>query len=165
VNGEQLTQGTFAEFIEDRGCDLIDPTSLPADSGAMHLAARLGLSLAMPAEVIAASKGLKLRAEVQITDAVALSSGETELFFQETHKTLGGDPLRVPSAFLIAVPVFLGLDADVLIVRLRYRRKEGRIYWIAVVHNLAELGRLAFEDVAKSVARETKLPLFFASLD
>lgn len=161
ANGEAMPQGVFAEFIEDRAIELVDPAALGPNSGVLALCAKLGLSPATPAEVIGASRGLRMRAEVNVGEAVTLASGETEVMFSERHTGEGGERLRVPQAFIVAVPVFEHSEAEVLLARLRYRRKESRIYWMVALHQFAEIERLAFKDAVAKVSETTGLPLYF----
>ena len=82
--------------------DLLDPDVPGIGDRPLALAAKLGVTLATSAEVVTASRGLKLRAEVNVSESITLASGETELVFGEKHTGADGSALKVPSAFLIA---------------------------------------------------------------
>jgi len=152
----QLSQGDFADFIEARALDLLDPTEA-GEHPAKDLAARLALELAEPAKVIAASRGLKLRAEVNVTEAVTLESGETELHFAEKHVGTDGQQVKVPSAFLVGIPVLKGAPRDVLLARLRYRRAQGqpRVTWAVSLHRPEDVMRAAVDEVVAIVREGT----------
>ncbi len=159
-----LTQRDFAELVEDRALDLIDEASLDETHPVRELAKRLNLTLATASEVIEASRGLKLRAEVNVGETVTLSSGESELHYTETHKGANGETLRVPSAFLIAVKVLKGEGhpLDVLIARLRSRRVSGqpRVSWCVVLHAAEGVQRTALKELIERVRSETGLDLY-----
>lgn len=173
VDNTALTQRDFAEIIEDRALDLIDPAAVEAvpatdttpavaRNAVLDLADKLGLTLATTAEVIEASRGLKLRAEVNVGETITLSSGETEIHYSEAHKGADGAALKVPSAFLIAVPVLKGAFRDVLLVRLRYRRASGqpRVSWCVVLHHPDEVQKHAVAELVERVRTETGLDVF-----
>ena len=166
ANGAAMSQQDFAELIEDRAADLIAVSDLPEGSVLPNLAASMGLTIATPAEVTAASRGLKVRAEVGVTDATSLVSGETELRYDEKHTGPDGEPLKVPSAFLLGVPVFKGAQRDPLLVRLRYRRipNAARVQWTAVIHMAEEAFEAAINEAIEAVTTGTGLPVFRASL-
>ncbi len=156
ADNNALTQRDFAELVEDRALDLLDPTDAPGDP-TVALAEKLGLTLATAREVIEASRGLKLRAEVNVGEAIVLQTGETELHFTEVHKAADGSALKVPPAFLIGVPVLRRAPRDVLLVRLRYRRVPGqpRVAWCVNLHRPDEVLRNAIDEVAATIARDT----------
>lgn len=161
AHGQGQNQADFAAFIEDRAADLLDVRSLADDHPMRTLLARLRVSPADATQVIEASRGLRLRAEINVAEAVTLSSGETELVFSEKHQGDDGKPLVVPTAFLIAIPVFRGEMLDVFLVRLRYRRNPAtmRIGWTVSLHQIDEVVLNAAREVLARVARETSVPV------
>mgnify|MGYP001616645358 FL=1 len=58
-----------------------------------------------------------------------LASGEATLLFEETHKGADGQPLKVPAAFLVAIPVLRGGPLYRVPVLLRYRVQGGKVSW------------------------------------
>ena len=185
AHGEAVSQTAFALFIEERSVDLIDrPTQppappldvlSPADAPAttpteqpelpehVKIADRMGLVTASPLEVIRASRGLRLRAEVNVNEAVVIESGETEVSFAEKHTGQGGEKLTVPSAFFIGIPVFRDEPLDVVLVRLRYRRQDQRIAWTPSMHAPDDLLAYAFKTALDRVREATKVPVFLGS--
>lgn len=164
AHGELVSQTDFAFFMEERAIDLVDPGALNSDHSALVLAGRLGVALSTPAEVVAASRGLKIRAEVKVSESVTLETGESELIFVEKHAGEGGERLRVPSAFLIAIPVFRGEPRDVMLVRLRYRRtQEQRIAWCVSLHGADDALLVAFTATVDRVRAGTGLQVLLGS--
>jgi hypothetical protein len=106
------------------------------------------------------SRGLSVTSGQKMTRAVNLSSGEAEFQFVEEHKDSAGAPLRIPGAFVIAVPVFDKGDRFQLGVRLRYRVSQGTVAWFFEVYRAAETADLAFEEAVAEVEGDTGLPVF-----
>lgn len=163
AHGELVSQSEFAFFMEERAADIVEPSALDMTHPAVVLAARLGAVLSTPAEVVAASRGLKINAEVKVSESVVLESGESEIAFSERHVGEGGVKLRVPSAFLIGIPVFRGEPRDVMLVRLRYRRSEGGVKWCVSIHGADDALQVAFDETVKRVREATELPVFIGS--
>lgn len=162
VHGESLSQTDFATFIEDHVVDIVDPMELDAEHPVLALANVLGVAPAARAEVVAASRGLRLRAEINVAESITLESGETELVFGEKHTDANGGPLRVPSAFVLGFPLFEGAIRDVMLVRLRYRRAQGapRVHWTATIYQREEVRATAMRDLVRFIAEETGAPVF-----
>lgn len=162
VHGTAQSQTDFATFVEDRLADILDPGQLPEDHPLRSLIPVLGVTVATPAEVVAASRGLRLRAEINVTESITLASGETELVYSEEHKGQDGGSLKVPAAFLVALPVFDGAPRDVMLVRLRYRRIQGqpRVMWTATVYQREEVLATALRDLVSHLATATGCPVY-----
>ena len=163
VHGTSMSQADFAAFIDDRLADILDPgafTMQDPENPLHTLMETLAVKPASAADVVEASRGLKLRAEVNVTERVSTISGEVELVYGETHAGADGYTLRVPSAFLIAVPVFDGAPRDVMLVRLRYRRVQGqpRVNWTATVYQREEILSTALRDLAAHIEDATGCP-------
>lgn len=164
AHGEAVTQTAFAVFIEEHAVDLIDrPDPVPVPCVAVDVVDRMALPLAAPAEVMKASRGLRVRAEVNVAEAVVIESGETEVSFVEKHTGASGEKLTVPSAFLIGIPVFRDEPLDVVLVRLRYRRQEQRIVWTPSLHAPDEILAGAFKSALDRVRAATGVPVFLGS--
>jgi hypothetical protein len=158
---ERLAQAQFADFLEDRIVDIIEPKT--ANASTLDLVDRLGLTLASPARVLELSKGLAVRVNSKVAAAVNLASGEGQFTFATEHQDEAGAVLKIPNAFVISLPVF---DKDApyqVVVRLRYRVKDGAVTWSLLPHDLPRIFAHAFETAAARVARLTDLPLFFGS--
>lgn len=164
AHGEAVSQSAFAQFIEEHAIDLIErPDPAPVPCIALDVVDRMGLALAAPSEVMKASRGLRVRAEVNVSEAVVIESGETEVSFVEKHSGAGGEKLTVPSAFLIGIPVFRDEPLDVVLVRLRYRRQDQRIVWTPSLHAPDEILSAAFKSALDRVREATGVPVFLGS--
>jgi uncharacterized protein YfdQ (DUF2303 family) len=162
IDGKQLGPNEFAEFIESRIADIVDPSS--AGDGAKKFADTLGVEFAGPAKVMEMSRGIALRVNAKVARQVNLQSGVTQFVFQEQHNDENGEPLKVPGAFLIAIPVFKGGALYQLPVRLRYRvGSGGTLSWTLARYRDDRALQHAFAEVCETAQKETALPLFFGT--
>lgn len=155
---EWMSQADFAAFIEDRITDVIDP------SNAMPLAKKfaedVGATLASPAKLLELSRGLSVHVDSKMVTKVNLGSGEAHLMYKEDHNDESGQPLKVPGAFVIAIPVFRLGPAYSVPVRVRYRAKDNRVTWNLSLQRIDHVFENAIAEAAKSVAEVTSLPVF-----
>lgn len=163
VSGENawLPQAAFAELIESRILDVLDPERVP--EGAKDTAVRLGFELATPASLMSCSRGISVNATRAVTQTVNLSTGETEISFAETHAGKGGARVIVPQSFALQLPVFRGGEKFVVLARLRYREADGTVRWGVRLHRPDICFRTAFTEACERAAKETALPLFYGS--
>lgn len=158
---EPMTQEAFAEFLEERILDVMEPSSI--GPGTIDMAARLGITYASPQRVMELSRGLTIRVGQQVSAYNNLSSGEAQIGFTEAHQDQAGGPLNVPGGFAIAIPVFRGGDAFTMAVRLRYRVKAGSISWSFAVQQIDKVWDTSVDEACGAVRQKTELPLFYGS--
>lgn len=161
VHGVARQQEPFAALIEERVLDLADPQS--AGESAKAMVALLGCSFASPAKLLELSRGLSLRVNTRVAKAVNLSSGESQLQYATEHADDSGQPLKVPGAFLLAIPVFKGGSLYQIPARLRYRVSSGTISWTVDLYRLEQVLEHAFGEACELVRKETGLPLLVGS--
>lgn len=156
-----MTQLDFAQFIEDRVVDVAEPAG--ASEGAKALVEKLGCDLAGPARLLELSRGLSVRVNGRVTEARNLSTGEAQLSYEARHETDEGQPLKVPGAFLLAIPVFRGGAPYGLPVRLRYRVKEGQITWHVALYRTDFALTQSIGEALARVRAATGLPVLEGS--
>ncbi len=154
ADGCAMSQEGFAEFLEDRLLDVIDPAD--AGSTADVFTSKLGIKLATPAQLLDLSKGLAVRLDGTAAQKVNLSTGESALSFKEEHTNEQGQPLTVPGGFVIGIPVFRGGTGYQICARLRYRI-QGQVTWTVKLHRADLVFRHAFEEACATVAEKTEL--------
>lgn len=160
---ENLGQADFAEFLETRIMDVLDPASLDAE-GKGTLAAfcrQLGINLASPQALMELSRGLTVHANHTVVQAVNLSTGEVQIAFGETHTDAKGAPVRAAGGFAIAIPVFLGGAAYQIPVRLRYKVKDGKVLWSLQPQRLNVVWDDAVTEAVNAVTTKTELTTLF----
>lgn len=161
ANKQSMGQAQFAEFIESNLLELLPPDQ--AGPSAKDFAARLGVEFATPQRLAEVSRGLSIRVNEKVASAVSLQSGEIQLQYTAQHSDESGAPIKVPSAFLIGLPVFRRGEVFQVAARLRYRVKEGVTSWWYELWRADVVFDTAVEDAAKKAQEETGLPLFFGS--
>lgn len=159
-SGTPMTQGEFAGFIEDRILDVADPAI--AGAAAKAMIAALDTKLANAGQLMALKRGLSVRVASKVANAVELSSGETQITYETQHTDERGAPLKVPAAFLIAIPVFKSGARYQIPVRLRYR-VGGGITWSVELYRPEIVFDDAIREACKVAVEATELPLFFGT--
>jgi uncharacterized protein YfdQ (DUF2303 family) len=157
-NAKEFRQQAFAEFLEDRIQDVLDPAE--QGESAKAFAARLECTFAGAAKLLELSRGLTVRVGAQVSRHQNLATGERAVEFVTTHTGADGAPLKVPSAFLIALPVFKGGALYQVAVRLRYRVNGGDIVWFYELSRADAVFQDAFRGCCEEARKCTSLPLF-----
>lgn len=156
-NGVALTQKEFAEFIEDRIADIADGYSVSDSS--LQLAGKLGGTFASPSKLVELSREFSVREGAAVKQATNLSSGEAQISYVTAHTDDDGKPLKVPSLFLIQIPVFRADAPYEIAVRLRYRVKEGKISWFFELYRADKVFDHAFNEACAKASSLTNLPV------
>lgn len=162
---ENMTQVDFAEFLEARIMDVLDPASLdPEGKGVLAAFCRqLGIRPASPQALMELSRGLTLHADHKVTQFVNVGTGEAQISFGETHTDSSGAPVKVSGGFAIAIPVFRGGAPYQIPVRLRYRVKEGQVRWTLQPQRLDEVWDDAITESVNAVTTKTGLTTLFGT--
>lgn len=156
-----MTPTEFAEFLELRVPDVYwgDQRSDYTNT----LVKELDLRLSTPSALIGLSRNLLVNVDVQVRQAQTLSTGEIAITYVEQHRDGEGQPIRVPNAFLIAIPVVLGGPAYQILARLRYRIREGKVTWSYDLHRTDIALDAAIREIGDRVALETGCVVFAGS--
>jgi uncharacterized protein YfdQ (DUF2303 family) len=160
-NAKPMSQSDFAEFVETRIVDIADPGG--AGESAKKLADSIGATFGSPSKLLELSRGLSLRVGAKLQSAVNLATGEAQMQFVTQHADENGAPIKVPTAFLVALPVFRNGAAYQLAARLRYRVRDGAVTWFYELHRADRAFDDAFREACKEAEKDTGLPLFFGS--
>lgn len=160
-DGVEMDQRAFAEFIEANIQDVISPSD--AGPGILDFTQRLAVECATPAALLQVSRGLQVRVNDRVHQAVTLASGECQVQYVTEHQDQAGAPLKVPGAFLLGLPVFRGGDAFQVAARLRYRVNGPKITWLFELWKPERCVDIAVKEAAEKTATETGLPVLFGS--
>jgi uncharacterized protein YfdQ (DUF2303 family) len=158
----QMSQAAFAEFIEDRIEDVCDP-SFTGLTKAREFAEQLGIELAGPAKLMALSRGLAVKVDTRVAQAVNLTSGETQFMYEEQHSGEGGTQLKVPGGFALAIPVFKNGVRYSIPVRLRYRVQGQKVVWWFGLHGTDRILKSAVDEAVQIFAKDTGMPCLFGA--
>lgn len=153
---QAMAQGAFAEFIEDHIADLATPDAAEKEALEPKMLTKFGT----PADVMKLSRGLSVQAETKVIGAVVLQSGEREIAFEESHKSLDGKPLKVPGLVLLNIRMFEGGAFTRVVLRLRYRLAGGKVLWMVDPYNLRETTLFALREEVGKVVVGTGLPVY-----
>ena len=158
-NGEAMSQGDFAAFLEDRIADLTAPT----DREKLDLERDFDTRIAAPAQLIQLSRGLSINVASAVKSIVNLSTGEASIQFDEQHTDGNGQPIKVPGLFMLAIaPFFMGEKISIP-VRLRYRKSGQGILWFYQLYRPDKHVTERVRDDLTTVADKTALPTFEGS--
>lgn len=147
-DGKGMTQLAFAEFVESRLEDMIDPAKQnPPLEG----------SFPAPLDVLTMARNLQIFTKGTYSRSFDPTSGQYE-FINKNENAVGSTVIH--RAFLIAIPVFDGGERYQLEARIRFGLVEGVPRFSFTLHRRTEVERLAFDKVRGKVAAETKLPVF-----
>jgi len=173
-NKTMMTQGEFAEFVEERFLDIVPPaTEMSGDTGevklrlapdVLRLLAATNGRCATPAEMFALSRGLRVHAEDQVEQKVDLQSGEGALVYRSEHKNEAGEKVNVPQLFQIGIPVFDRGPAYVMVARLRYRIAGGSVKWSYHLHRADLVFDDAFNEAVARTRSDAEVPVFIGTL-
>jgi hypothetical protein len=168
IDGKPLPHGDFAAWLEDRIGDVIAPPDRLAGADSLsevdlkliELLKTLGGQFVGPSRLLDLSRGLRLTEEARFTSVQNITSGEVELAYQNEHREDAGAPLKIPSIFLLGIPVFERGPIYRIPVRLRYRLAGSKLTWFVVRYR----SQLSFDDALNEDVEEVRsqcdLPVF-----
>lgn len=160
MDGEAMKQQDFAWFLEDRILEVSSP-----EAADLIYEEQFGTKIALASQLVELSRGLNVRVDSTVKNAVTLQTGEASIQFEEAHTDAAGQPLKVPGLFILNIaPFFMG-DKVRIPVRLRYRIVGGKVMWF---YNIYRPDLVITETVRATLfeaKRETELPAFEGSAE
>ena len=158
MNEKGMDQASFASWIEDRLHDVASPDI--AGPVALSFTDLLSCGFASPSKLLELSRGLTVHVGRKVTNATSLATGEATMSFAEEHGDSTGKPLKLPTAFLLALPVFRNGAPYQIPARLRYRVKDGAVTWSFSLARMDETFDHAVNEACLQAASDTALPVF-----
>ncbi len=181
MNGQQMLQGDFAAFLEERALDLAPPPTLDGTFNGQApdlpetaseserkraefmealrtMTARLKATWAGPEKMMDLSRNLKITEHNRVEAASNIANGTGALVYVSEHTDEKGETVQVPGLFLISIPVFRGGPSYLIPVRLRYRAK-GTVVWFYDTYRHDKVFEHAFAEACTRVRERTELPL------
>jgi uncharacterized protein YfdQ (DUF2303 family) len=156
--GKALDQASFAAWLEDHLADVADPAQ--AGDGGREFLSLFSCAFASASKLLELSRGLNVHVGERVGNHVNLASGEATIAFVAQHADDQGKPLKVPGAFLLAIPVFRGGDLYKIPARLRYRVAQGVITWSFDLYRAPAVFDHAIGEACTTAQEETELPVF-----
>lgn len=155
-NGNEMRQGEFASFIEDRIADLATPEAQEI----AEAKERFQTTAATPAKMMELSRGLQVNVESTVRTSTKLQSGEASIVFEEQHKDVAGQNITVPGLFYLNIPPFTNGELKRVPVRLRYRVRNGAISWAYQLYRPDLVINTTVKAALEKTQKETALPVF-----
>lgn len=141
LDGKFLDQAKFAEHIEDRAIDIINPSA---------------------ADMLELAQTFQATTGVEFKSSKRLSSGESQIEYREQIDATAGKAgkLEIPEKFELAIVPFYGAQAYKVIARLRYRIGGGHLLLSYKLERPEELLEDAFGSVVHKVGDLIKVPVW-----
>lgn len=133
LHDKGITQAHLAEFIDEHITDVI------GEEGNDNAPA--------PAKLLEGVRELNLHSAAKFQSAINLDTGEVQFKYEEEHKGGASGQMKLPRAFVIAIPVFKGGDRYRIEVRLKYRLKDAGITFFLALQLLDKVKDKAFSEV------------------
>ncbi len=132
---EMLTQADFAEHIEDRLRDIIDPSS---------------------ADMLEIAQTFHATTSTDFRSGHRLKSGVTRFQYLEEQEAKAGQAreLDIPDRFRIEIEPFVGSSARHIEARFRFRLQAGQLTLGYILDDLDELARAEFRDQTDRLSQE-----------
>lgn len=140
-DGAQLRQVQFAELLEERALDVIDPDA---------------------ATLMEITRSFKAAKKVAFESGTHLSTGEVQFVYREEIEGKAGKKgeLSMPEQFWLALAPFEGGKPSKVLARLRYSISEGGLFLKYVLDRPAEHVRMAFDEVVALFQAGVEAPVF-----
>lgn len=156
LDGQQMDQKAFAEWIEEHLPELAAPTGPEVE----ELEKTFNMAVATPNKMVMLSRGLQVNVESRVKISTTLQSGEGEILFEEEHRDAAGNKLSVPGLFILAIPPFFMGEPVRMPVRLRYRVISGQVRWTFKIFRPDVYITSQIEEDLATAAQKTGLPHF-----
>lgn len=161
ADAKPMKMADFAAFLEDRIIDVLPTDGLELNDDQQRFVATLGgeRRIADPASLMALATGLQVFENSEVSSAVKLSTGEAKMTFSSQHVDASGGELKVPSLFVLGIPVFDNGPAYQILVRLRYRKIGADLMFFTEMWRTDRVFDHAFDEAVAQVGSETSLPV------
>lgn len=155
--------GSIDDGAEDAG---------PTDEGDERYIARSALyklrqiRFGSSQRLIQLARTVEIHVDAKTVEGYNPKTGERTVSFDEEHdsRDKAGRKISIPDGFLLHAPVFEGETAQLIPVRLQYRRTQGGgVKWFLTLANWQRAVRWAVKTEAERVKKETGLPLFYGA--
>ena len=163
-NGDVMTQIDFAFFIEKNVLDLADPDKTAESEALKEIRLRIGGHFAAVSKMVELSRGISIHSDERATVKYDPNTGESTVDFSSEHTDATGEKVKVPTMFLIVIPILKGGKSYQLPCRLRHRLKNGQIIWWYEVIDLDKAIAAAIDEELNKIKEDIALPVFYGDL-
>jgi uncharacterized protein YfdQ (DUF2303 family) len=162
ATAKPLSQLGFATLIEDRILDIAPPPDAD-DATSAALISALGGRVATQTELLTIARGLRVKENVEVTNAQTIETGEVEIHYKTELRDTANKPLRIATCFSVHAPVFDGGPAYRLWIRIQIRREEGALIWTLKRWRPDLIVKHALDEMIETVRAETNLPVLIGA--
>ncbi len=152
--GNVMDQKTFSRLIDDRLGDIAEGPFEPK-SLAGQFVRRRGTTFATVADLVCFTRTIATKSTVESEELTDENTGDVSIQYKKRGdvKTPDGQPVPVPQAFALFIPVLNGIGATEfnIAVRLRYDISDSKIAWRIELHALDKYLQAAIEEAVKAV--------------
>lgn len=136
-----MSQKAFAELVEDRLIDIIEPTS---------------------ADMLEIAQTFEAKNDVRFASSTILASGERQLVFKENIEASAGrsGTMTVPQTFTLALRPFLGGEPWKVEARFRYKISEGQLSISYALTRPEDVIQRAFDEVVSTIDSACDAPVY-----
>lgn len=140
INGVQMTQESFADFLDANLSDLASVKDYPT-----------------PAAVLEMARNLNVLTKGTFQRIIDPKTGGGQLVCKDEH-----DPgsTQIPRAFALRLRAFVGSEAWEVEARIRFVVKENKALFTITLHRIDEILTEAFDAVRKKVAEDTDTDVY-----
>lgn len=169
LSGRALSQKDFARLIDDRLTDLGDGRSV--GEIAAEFAKRRGVMFATIPDLLVFTRTIAAKSTVESEERIDEATGDVSIQFKKKNdvKTPDGQPVSVPAAFVLDIPVLNGPGATKfsIPVRLKYDIPEkGSIQWTIDLHATERFIEAAIAECVEQIGKPAPdgcgLPVYLA---
>lgn len=143
-NGEWMQQDAFAQFVEERQPDVMEPKG---------------------ADMLELARSIEATRDVGFKRRLRLDNGDVSFAFDDKTEATAGmnGQLRIPEKMVLQFPMFLGMPLQNIDCRFRYRLDAGHLMLAYEVVRIRELQLKAIRDALDIVVDRTELTAFLGS--
>lgn len=138
-----MSQDDFGTWIDYHMSDIVDAEGYPPAAAVLEMA-----------------RGLSIRIKGTFERKINPTTGEGTLVSKDEHDT---SSTKIPRAFLLGIPVFLGGDKWAIEARVKFALKDGKPVFAYSLHQHDRKLREAFADIRKHASEATGLPVWAGS--
>lgn len=169
ISGQSLNKADLGNFVESNAKDFLQPSAQLISGGdlreewekaflliAQQVRGRFGSSDSL----ITLSRNFEVNEVGNIRSSRNPDTGESSFQFVNEHQQPDGNPITIPTLFLLAIPVFENGALYRLAVRFRYQKAGADLKFFLTLHNPDLALRDAVEEALTEAQAQTGLPLF-----
>ena len=143
ASGVAMPQANFAEYVEENRRDIVQPDA------------------AFLLDIVSKFRATK---KIDFNSVVYQPNGDVTLGWDERTEGANGQPVTMPTALDLGIPVFFKGARYSVPVFLRYRLAEGKLAFTLKIDRGDYIEQAAFDDITTKVAKETEIEIYMGRL-